>query len=97
MSALRIARAIRPAARSVQASRFSTATRCMAAGDTGATRSGGAAQSDSFNKREKAAEDMYVRNQEREKLAALKKKIADQEAQLQKDREHAEELSKKQD
>ncbi|KAL1582786.1 hypothetical protein WHR41_08346 [Cladosporium halotolerans] len=75
---------------------FSAITQRMAAGDTGAPRSGGAASSDAFTKREAADEAMYVRKQEAEKLAALKKKISDQEAALAKDRQQAEEMSKKQ-
>ncbi len=66
----------------------------MAEGDSGSPRSGGAAQGDAFTKRELASEDYYVRNQEREKLEALKKKIADSEAQLQKDKEEAAKLGK---
>ncbi|MCJ1240411.1 hypothetical protein MMC14_008413 [Varicellaria rhodocarpa] len=54
----------------------------MAAGDTGATRSGGVAQSDSINKREKANEDMYVRQQEREKLMQMKEKLLEQQKHL---------------
>jgi hypothetical protein len=61
----------------------------MAGGDTGAPR----AQGDAFTKREKANEDYYVRQEETKKLEALKKKIADQEAALAKDREEAEKLS----
>jgi hypothetical protein len=68
----------------------------MAEGDAGAPRSGGAAQGDAFTKREQASEDYYVRQQERQKLEALKKKIADQEAALAKDREEVEQLNKKQ-
>ena len=67
----------------------------MAEGDAGAPRSGGSAQGDAFTKREQASEDYYVKNQEREKLEALKKKIADQEAALAKDREEVEKISKK--
>lgn len=55
---------------------FSLAARRMAEGDAGAPRSGGAAQSDAFTKREQASEDYYVRQQEREKLEKLRKKIA---------------------
>ncbi|KAI7522909.1 hypothetical protein KC343_g21651, partial [Hortaea werneckii] len=51
---------------------------------------------DGFSKREKANEDMEIRRREKEKLEALKKKIADSEAQLSKDRAEAEELNKKQ-
>lgn len=71
---------------------FSTAVRRMAEGDTGATRSGGAAQADAFSKREKANEDYYVKEEEKKKLEALRKKISDQEAQLAKDREEAEKI-----
>lgn len=75
---------------------FSIAARRMAEGDAGAPRSGGAASSDSFTKREQANEDFYVKQQEREKLEALKKKIADSEEQLAKDRKQAEDMGKKQ-
>lgn len=74
---------------------FSLAARRMAEGDTGAPRSGGAAQGDAFTKREQASEDYYVREQEKQKLEALKKKIADQEAQTAKDREEVEKLAAK--
>lgn len=75
---------------------FTTSLFRMAEGDAGAPRSGGAAQGDAFTKREQASEDYYVRQQERQKLEALKKKIADQEAALAKDREEVEQLNKKQ-
>ena len=47
----------------------------MAEGDTGAPRSGGAAQGDAFTKRETASEDYYVRQQELEKLRQRKAKL----------------------
>lgn len=75
---------------------FSAITQRMAAGDAGAPRAGGAASGDAFTKREAADENLYVRKHEAEKLAALKKKISDQEAALAKDRKEAEELGKKQ-
>lgn len=80
--------------------RLSTRTFTMSAiraaeGDTGAPRSGGAAQGDAFTKREQASEDYYVKQQEKQKLDALKKKIADQEAALAKDRKEVEEITKK--
>jgi hypothetical protein len=65
---------------------FSALTQRMAAGDTGATRSGGSASSDAF-----------VKKQEAEKLAALRKKISDGEAQVAKDKETADAMNKKQD
>jgi hypothetical protein len=70
---------------------FSIAARRMAAGDTGATRAGGAAQGDAFTKREQANEADYVRKQELEKL---RKRISDSEKQLAKDKKDAEELAK---
>jgi hypothetical protein len=76
---------------------FSAITQRMAAGDTGSTRSGGAASSDAFNKKESAEEGLYVKKQEAEKLAALRKKIADGEAALAKDKQTAEAMNKKQD
>lgn len=71
---------------------FSLAARRMAEGDAGSPRSGGAAQSDAFTKREKANEDYYVKEEEKKKLEALRKKIADQEQQLAKDRKEAEDI-----
>ncbi|KAK9456257.1 mitochondrial ATPase inhibitor, IATP-domain-containing protein [Dipodascopsis uninucleata] len=56
-------------------------------GATGATRPGGEKSSDSFNKREKAQEDFYVREHEKEKLAKLREA-------LQKQREHLASLEK---
>ncbi len=64
------------ATRTTTARTFSLAARRMAEGDAGATRSGGAAQGDAFTKREQASEDYYVRQQEKDKLAKLKQKIA---------------------
>ncbi|KAL8992824.1 MAG: hypothetical protein Q9169_006810 [Polycauliona sp. 2 TL-2023] len=59
----------------------------MAEGDTGAPKSGGAAQGDAFSKREAANEDYYVRQKEMEKLANLKQKIEEH-------KKHLEELDK---
>ncbi|TKA83724.1 hypothetical protein B0A55_00278 [Friedmanniomyces simplex] len=90
-----IARPFSLTARTTTTRPFSLAARRMAEGDAGAPRSGGSAQGDAFTKREQASEDYYVRQQEKDKLAKLKQKIADQEAQLAKDREEAEGLTKK--
>lgn len=92
---LRLAPAARSALRFTSARTFSMSAIRAAEGDTGAPRSGGAAQGDAFTKREQASEDYYVRQHEKEKLEALKKKIADSEAQLAQDRKDAEELTKK--
>ncbi|KAB2580776.1 hypothetical protein DIS24_g5626 [Lasiodiplodia hormozganensis] len=66
---------------------FSTSIRAMAAGDTGATRSGGEKAGDAFTKREAAQEEFYIRQEERRKLLALKEK-------LKKQREHLDELDR---
>ncbi|KAK5119464.1 hypothetical protein LTR85_007564 [Meristemomyces frigidus] len=73
---------------------FSIRARLMAAGDTGGTRSGGSAQGDAFSKREQSNENYEIRRRETEKLEALKRKIADNEAQLAKDRQEVEGLNK---
>ncbi|MCJ1224737.1 hypothetical protein MMC12_001382 [Toensbergia leucococca] len=76
--------------RNTIATRSLSSTAVRMAGDEGATggiRSGGAAQGDAFSKREKAGEDMYVREQEMQKLRTLKKNIEDQ-------KKHLEELDK---
>ncbi|KAF2763945.1 hypothetical protein EJ03DRAFT_332305 [Teratosphaeria nubilosa] len=75
---------------------FSIAAPRMAAGDTGAPRSGGASQGDAFSKREQANEDYNIRQREMEKLKALKAKIADSEAQLAKDKKDMEAMTNKQ-
>ncbi|KAM0785984.1 hypothetical protein ACM66B_006802 [Microbotryomycetes sp. NB124-2] len=49
-----------------------------------APHSGPNANKDAFDKREKAAEDMYVRDQEKEKLKALQKSIEASKAHLSK-------------
>lgn len=87
--------ATRSALRLNSARTFSMSAIRAAEGDTGAPRTGGAAQGDSFTKREQANEDYYVKQQERQKLEALKKKIADSEAQLAQDRKDVEEMTKK--
>lgn len=67
----------------------------MAGGDAGAPRSGGAASGDAFTKREEASENMYIKNQEREKLEALKKKVQQGESQLAKDKAELDKIQKK--
>ncbi|KAI9823365.1 MAG: hypothetical protein M1826_007776 [Phylliscum demangeonii] len=70
----------------------------MAEGATGsgASRSGGMAQGDSFTRREQANEDMYVKEQEKEKLRALKEKLNQQRAHLDELDKHIDELTKEQ-
>jgi ATPase inhibitor, mitochondrial len=63
----------------------STSTR-EAEGDVGALRAGGQAHSDAFNRREKAAEDMYIREREKVILSLLREKVAKQEQVLARDK-----------
>lgn len=57
----------------------------MAEGDTGGIRHGGEKSMDTWSKREKAAEDMYIRQREKEIMALLREKIMAQQVQLEKD------------
>ena len=65
---------------------LSTTALRMAGGDTGAPRAGGERSHDSWHRREKAAEDMYIREREKQIMALLKEKIQEQEAKLALDR-----------
>ncbi|SLM36814.1 atpase mitochondrial [Lasallia pustulata] len=87
---------IRPAHRSTvgQVRSFSMSAIRSTEGATGAPRSGGTAQGDSFTKREKANEDYYVKQQEKAKLLALKEKISQQRKQLEELDKNIEELTK---
>ncbi|KAI0596421.1 mitochondrial ATPase inhibitor, IATP-domain-containing protein [Biscogniauxia sp. FL1348] len=72
---------------------FSTTARAMASGDTGAPpKTGG--PGDAFQKRERANEEYAIRQREKEKLLELKKKLAEQQAHLQKLSHHIDELTK---
>ncbi|KAK5158487.1 ATPase inhibitor [Recurvomyces mirabilis] len=81
MSLLRLTRQLPSITRTTTSSTrsFTVAARRMAEGDAGATRSGGAAQGDAFTKREQASEDFSIRQREKEKLEALKRKVAEVE------------------
>ncbi|KAI9663999.1 MAG: hypothetical protein M1821_007490 [Bathelium mastoideum] len=68
----------------------------MAEGDAGAPRSGGAASSDAFTKREAAAEDYAIRQREREKLLSLKQKIDQQKKHLAELEKHIDDYTKDQ-
>ncbi|KXS95206.1 hypothetical protein AC578_6938, partial [Pseudocercospora eumusae] len=63
---------------------FSTCTKHFAEGDTGSPRVHG--HGDTWTKREKAAEDLYIKGREKNMMMLLKEKIAAQEAVLEKDR-----------
>lgn len=66
--------------------------RFYAEGDLGAPRSSG---SDSFNKREKANEDYYVREHEKAKLQQMRKEIARKEQELSSLKKDAQDLHDK--
>ncbi|KAI9835447.1 MAG: hypothetical protein M1819_002365 [Sarea resinae] len=85
-----IINSLRPVARSNNTNFLPiTAVRAMSEGATGsgASRAGGEAAGDAYTRREKAQEDFYVKQKEREKLLSLK-------AKLQQQREHLDELDK---
>ncbi|KAI9817236.1 MAG: hypothetical protein M1827_001349 [Pycnora praestabilis] len=73
-----------------------TSIRGMAEGSTGGSRAGGEASGDAFTKREKANEDFYVKQKEKEKLLLLKKKLQEQRAHLDELDKHIEDLTKEQ-
>ena len=87
MNALRIARLGHAASRAPTATPrlFSVVTKRMAEGDTGGIRSRGQQGGDTWTRREKAAEDMYIKEREKVIVQLLKEKIAKQEEQLAKD------------
>nr|POE93606.1 atpase inhibitor, mitochondrial [Quercus suber] len=95
MSLARLSPVARQLASASSRRTFSISTIRKAEGSAGSPRSGGVASGDAFTKREQANEDYFVKSQEREKLEAMKKRIADNEAQLAKDRKDVEEMQKK--
>ncbi|BDD59839.1 hypothetical protein MAP00_005023 [Monascus purpureus] len=75
---------------------FSTAVPRLADGDTGAPRASGNVHGDQFTRREAAAESLYIREKELDKLRALKKKLAEQRKHLDELDRHIDELTKEQ-
>ncbi|KZF22102.1 hypothetical protein L228DRAFT_261322 [Xylona heveae TC161] len=75
-----------------------TSVRTMAEGATGsgASRPGGEHSGDAFSRREKANEDYYVRQKEKEKLLGLKEKLAAQRKHLDELDRHIDELTREQ-
>ncbi|KAF8417243.1 mitochondrial ATPase inhibitor, IATP-domain-containing protein [Tirmania nivea] len=63
---------------------FVNSARAMSSGEVGSgfSRPEGEKGGDSFTKREKAAEDYYIRQKEKEKLLQLKEKLKQQRAHL---------------
>lgn len=69
---------------------FSAIPQRMAAGDTGAPRTGGGgASGDAFTKREATEELRYIKAQEAERLAKLRKNVDDAKAELDKAQKEA--------
>lgn len=68
----------------------------MGAGDTGSgfSRPTGQAGGDAFTKREHAQEELYIRQQEVEKLRAIQAKLAEQRKHIDELDKHIEELTK---
>ncbi|KAJ5103212.1 hypothetical protein N7532_003741 [Penicillium argentinense] len=76
---------------------FSVAPSVMAAGDTGSPKPRGfLAEKDQFQRREAAQELMYIREQEKEKILALRKKLREQRKHMDELDKHLEELTKEQ-
>lgn len=70
----------------------------MSSGEVGSgySRPEGQKGGDSFTKREKAAEDYYIRQKEKEKLFQLREKLKQQRAHLDELDKHIEELTRNQ-
>jgi len=64
------------------------------AAGSGFSRPGGERSGDSFTKRERAAEDFYIRQQEKSKLIELKAKLQQQRKHLDELEKHVDELAK---
>ncbi|KAK2601736.1 ATPase inhibitor [Conoideocrella luteorostrata] len=74
---------------------FTTTARAMAEGDTGAPpKTGG--RGDAFQRRERASEDLAIRQREKEKLIELKNKLAEQQQHLKRLADHIDDITKDQ-
>jgi len=71
-----------------------TMVRSYTEGSTGAPRSGGEKSNDSFTKREKAQEDLYMRQKEKEKLNVLREALKKQREHLDTLESHINDLDK---
>ncbi|KAF2714022.1 hypothetical protein K504DRAFT_488280 [Pleomassaria siparia CBS 279.74] len=88
--------AITQAARPLAARRFiSTTTRVMA-GETGSgsSRPGGSRQGDAFSKREAAAEELYIRSEEKARLKAIKERLQQERKHIDALEKHIDEVTK---
>merc|ERR1712029_22957 len=74
---------------------FSTSVRAMSAGDTGsgASRAGGIRSGDAFTKREAAQEEMYIRNEERQKLINIRERLIQQQQHIQELTKHIDDIT----
>ena len=88
-------RAIRPLA---SRRLLSTTPKVMSAGDTGSgfSRPGGERSGDAYTKRERAQEEMWIREEERQKLVQLKEKLAAQRKHIDELSKHIDELTREQ-
>ncbi|OJJ51276.1 hypothetical protein ASPZODRAFT_138384 [Penicilliopsis zonata CBS 506.65] len=90
------ARPLASANRALLSRSFAVATPRMGAGDTGAPKPGGAAAEDTFSRREAAQENLYIYEQEKAKLLALKAKLQEQRKHLDELDKHIDDLTKSQ-
>jgi hypothetical protein len=75
---------------------LSTTPRVMAGGDTGSgfSRPSGERAGDAFTRREAASEELYIRQEERAKLLAIREKLAAQKKHIEELDKHIEDLTK---
>ncbi|KAF2006611.1 hypothetical protein P154DRAFT_422010 [Amniculicola lignicola CBS 123094] len=66
------------------------------AGETGSgsSRAGGEKAGDAFTRRETAAEELYIRAEERQKLLAIKEKLKQQKQHIDELEKHIDEVTK---
>ncbi|KAF2731609.1 hypothetical protein EJ04DRAFT_526012 [Polyplosphaeria fusca] len=74
---------------------LSTTARAMAGGDTGSgtSRPGGTRSGDAFTRRETAAEELYIKQEERAKLMAIKEKLSQQKKHIEELEKHIDEVT----
>jgi len=77
-----------------QSQTFVTSQQRLNEGDTGGVRQGGAASSDSFNRREQVLENMYFKQHEMENIRKIREKLASQRIQLDEVESHLDEMEK---
>ncbi|KAF2450865.1 hypothetical protein P171DRAFT_479928 [Karstenula rhodostoma CBS 690.94] len=86
----------------IKASRLPATTRSFSsslrvfAGETGsgASRPGGSRSGDAFTKRETAAEEMYIKQEERARLLAIRHKLQQQQQHIEELTKHIDEVTK---